>query len=120
MGANDKGEGFMNLVEENEIEYPRTVRVSRPAGEYDEKGNYTETEIEVIGSMIADIQLSLKIRDLISENGSGVSDHAAYLLFCNPAVPILAGDRVYDGERVFAVESVGEWGSHTECVMKKM
>jgi hypothetical protein len=48
-----------------------------------------------------------------------VTESAAWLLFCNPLVAIMAGDRVYDGERGFVVESVGEWGSHTECVMKK-
>ncbi len=115
----EKG-GGMNLVEESEIEYPRVVRVSRPAGGYDADGNYTETEAEVIGSMIADIQISLRIRRLVSESGSGVTESAAWLLFCNPPVPILAGDRVYDGGRTFMVESVGEWGSHTECVMKKV
>lgn len=110
----------MNLVEEREIEYPRTVRVARPSGEYDANGNYTETEVEVIGRMTADIQLSLRVRKLASENGTGISESAAWLLFCNPPAAILAGDRVYDGERTFAVETVGEWGSHTECVMKKM
>lgn len=110
----------MNLVEESEIEYPRMVRVNRPSGEYDANGNYTETETEVIGSMVADIQLSLKIRDLISESGTGITDHAAYLMICKPPVPILAGDGVYDGEQAYAVESVGEWGSHTECVMKRI
>ena len=110
----------MNLMEESEIDYPRIVRVTRPGGEYDANGNYTETETEVIVSMLADVQLSLRIRRLTSESGSGVTESAAWLLFCNPPFPILAGDRVYDGERTFAVESVGEWGSHTECVMKKI
>ena len=109
----------MNLVEESDIEYPRTVRVTRPSEGYDANGNYAETEIEVIGSMVADIQLSLRVRRLASESGTGITDSAAWLLFCNPPAPILAGDRVYDGGRAFSVESVGEWGSHTECVMKK-
>lgn len=110
----------MNLVEKSEIEYPRTVRVTRPAGTYDTAGNYVETETEVIANMIADIQLSLKIRRLASENKTGVSESAAWQMFCNPPVTILAGDRVYDGDRIFTVESAGEWGSHTECVMKKV
>lgn len=110
----------MNLVEEREIEYPREVRVGRPSGTYDESGRCTESEGTVIEHMAADIQLSLKVRRLVSENGTGASDDAAWIMFCVPPVPIMPGDRVYDGGRVFAVESAADWGSHVECVMKRV
>jgi len=108
----------MNLIEEREIDYPRTVRIARPAGAYDESGRYVEMEREIISEMTADIQFSLKVRKLVSESGTGVSGCAAWVMFCNPPAPILAGDRVYDGGRTFVVEAAGEWGSHTECIMK--
>jgi hypothetical protein len=112
--------GAMNLLEPDEIEYPREVRVARPGGAYDEAGNYMETETTVIERMDADIQLSQKIRKLASEDGTGMSDSALWIMYCVPETPIETGDRVYDGERVFRVEAVGDWGSHTECVMKKV
>jgi hypothetical protein len=110
----------MNLVDEREIEYPRTARVARPSGTYDAAGLYTESETTVIESLTVDIQLSLRVRRLISENGTGTTDSAAWIMFCAPPVPILAGDRVYDDiGRMFTVEAAGDWGSHTECVMKR-
>lgn len=108
----------MNLVDEREIEYPRTVRIARPSGSYDEAGRYTESETTVIERMTADIQLSLQVRRLASESGTGMTDDAVWMMFCNPPRPIRAGDRVCDGDRVFVVEAVGDWGSHVECVMK--
>jgi len=110
----------MNLLEPEEIEYPREVRVARPGGEYDDAGNYTETETTVIERMAADIQLSLKIRKLASEDESGVTDNALWIMYCVPPVPIEAGDRVYEGARVFRVEAAGDWGSHTECVVREV
>jgi hypothetical protein len=109
----------MKLMEISEIDFPRRVRVCRPAGSYDESGRYVESETEVIAQMIADIQFSLKVRKLVSVNGTGVSDSAAWVMYCIPPATVLAGDRVYAGAEEFEVEAVGEWGSHTECVMKK-
>jgi hypothetical protein len=111
-------EGYdMNLLEPDEIEYSREVRVARPGGVYDDAGNYTETEATIIECMTADIQLSLKIRNLVSENETGVSDNTLWIMYCVPPAAIETGDRVYDGTRIFRVEAVGDWGSHTECVI---
>jgi hypothetical protein len=113
-------ETSMNLLEPEEIEYPREVRIARPGGMYDDAGNYTETETTVIEHMAADIQLSEKIRKLASEDGTGISDTALWIMYCVPDAAIETGDRVYDGERVFRVEAAGDWGSHMECVMKEV
>ncbi len=109
----------MQLVYERDMEYPRQVRVSRPSGSYDEAGRYMEGNVTVIERMAVDIQLSLRVRQFDSKSGTGVSDNAVWVMYCMPPVPILAGDRVHDGERVFAVEAVGDWGSHMECLMQQ-
>ncbi len=110
----------MKLIEAGEIDYSRTVRVCRPSETYDEDGRYVESETEICSGMIADIQFSLKVRKLVSETRTGVSDCAKWIMFCVPPAPVLEGDRVYDDDRAFVIEAVGEWGSHTECVMKKL
>lgn len=109
----------MNLFTEQDIEYPFTVAVWRSSGGYDGAGNYRETRETVIASMTADIQLSLKIRNLVRETKTGTADTALYLMFCQPPCPIVAGDTVIEGERAFSVESVHDWGSHTECVLAR-
>ena len=110
----------MNLLEESDIEYPLTVTVNRAVGSYDGSGKYTETITTVIGNMAADIQLSLKVRQFTSENGTGLSDSAVWMMYCLPPLPIREGDHIYDGTREFTVTAVGDWGSHVECVMKKI
>lgn len=100
--------------------YPLIVNVRRPRETYNEGGNYEETFDTVAERMPADIQLSLKIRNLKSENESGFSDRAAWLMFSEPSVKLLEGDHVWDGERNFIIEAVGDWGSHVECVMRKV
>jgi len=109
----------MNLLEEIEIDYPYTVTVTRPSPEYDSAGNYTETFETVIASMRADIQLSIKIRNYLSEDNTGTSNNALWMMFCCPPMTVREGDHVTDGTRTFIVDAVGEWGSHTECVMRK-
>jgi hypothetical protein len=94
--------------------------VARQTGTRDADGNYIAAEETIIGRMSADIQLSLKVRTLISEDGTGVSDTALWIMYCVPPAAILAGDRVYDGARVFAVDASSDWGSHTECVMREV
>jgi hypothetical protein len=109
----------MNLLEEIDIEYPLTVTVNRAAGSYDGSGRYSETMTTVIGNMAADIQLSLKVRQFSSENATGLSDSAVWMMYCLPPTPIREGDRISDGAREFLVTAVGDWGSHVECVMRK-
>jgi len=101
-------------------DYPLTVNVNRPSITYDEDGNYLETFAVVAENMPADIQLSLKIRNLKSENASGFSDSAEWMMFAGPDVKLLEGDNVTDGERNFVIEAVGDWGSHIEYVMRKV
>ena len=110
----------MNLLKENEIDYPYTVTVNRPQSGFNESGDYVGSFETVIASMTADIQLSLKVRKLISEDRTGISENALWIMFCNPPRTIRGGDRVSDGTRTFIVDAVGEWGSHTECVMRKL
>jgi head-tail adaptor len=110
----------MNLLEPEEIEYPRMVSVVRPDGGYDDAGNYAETETTVIERMAADIQLTEKIRKIASENGTGISDAALWIMYCVPDAEIRTGDRVRDGDREYRVEAAGDWGSHVECVMKEI
>ena len=107
----------MSLWNPNDIEYPVTVTITRPQGTYDANGDYTESFATVNESMTADIQLSQRVRKLVSEDGSGTSDNGVWTMFCKPAVAIRIGDRVSDGTLAFAVEAVGDWGSHVECVM---
>ena len=107
----------MSLLTENDIDYPCTVTVTRPQGSYDEDGNYQESPLTVIDGMSADIQLSLRIRKLSTENGTGTSDNTVWAMFCVPPAEIRAGDSVSDGSRNFIVEGVGDWGTHCECVM---
>ena len=108
----------MNLFSENDIEYPFTVTVQRPQENFSSSGNYEESFETVIEGMTADIQLSLKIRKVISEDERGISDNTMWIMFCSPPEPILSGDRVSDGTRIFIVDAVGDWGSHSECVMR--
>lgn len=108
----------MSLLSETDIDYPLTVTVKRPNNTFDADGDYTESFATVIESMTADIQLSIKIRKLISEDKTGISDNTAWIMFCNPPSSIQAQDRVEDGTRTFIVNAVGDWGSHTECLMR--
>ena len=108
----------MSLFSENDIEYPSTVTVQRPLANFSNSGNYEESFETVIEGMTADIQLSLKVRKVVSEDEKGISDNTVWIMFCNPPGPILSGDRVSDGARIFVVDAVGDWGSHTECVMR--
>jgi len=108
----------MNLFSENDIEYPLTVTVTRPKDTFGDGGDYVESFDTVVDNLTADIQLSIKVRKLTSEDGTGVTDNAVWIMYCRPAAPIRPGDRVYDGSRTFIVDAVGEWGSHTECVMR--
>jgi len=108
----------MSLFNETDIEYPCTVKIERPLGTFSEAGDYEESFATVIEGMTADIQLSLKVRKVASEDETGMSDNTVWIMFCKPSVTIQAGDRVTDGTRIFCVDAVGEWGSHTECVMR--
>ncbi len=110
----------MNILVSDEIEYPLTVSVKRPKMSFDEYGNFEESFETVITGMTADIQLSLKIRRLLSEDKTGSTESTVWLMYCVPTMSIMEGDRVFDGMRTFIVDAVGEWGSHTECVMKKV
>ena len=109
----------MAILDETDFEYPRIVTVSRPGETFDESGDYTETYDTVITDMTADIQLSLKVRNLVSEDATGTSDRTVWLMFCKPSEAIQEGDRVSDDTgRIFIVNAVGDWGSHVECVMQ--
>lgn len=96
------------------------VTVTRPGSEFTESGDYDETAETIITDMTADIQLSLKVRSLLSEDETGSSGNAVWVMFCNPPVNIREGDHVSDGVRTFVVDAVGDWGSHTECIMRKV
>lgn len=108
----------MSLFDEADIEYPFKVTVKRPKGEFSEAGNYEESFETIITEMTADIQLSLKVRNLVSEDKTGAGDKMVWIMFCKPATSIRAGDSVFDGTRSFMIDAVSEWGSHTECVMR--
>ncbi len=108
----------MTFFDESDIDYPLTVTVTRPQGTYSANGDYSETFDTIIQNMTADIQLSLKVRKLIAENTTGTSDNTVWTMFCIPSQPIQTSDRVFDGTRTFVVDGVGDWGSHTECVMR--
>ena len=110
----------MSFLDENEIDYPCIVSVSRPETNFDVSGDYEESFDTLIESMTADIQLSLKVRRLLSEDRTGSTGNRVWIMFCNPPQTIMEGDRVSDGSRTFIVDAVGEWGSHTECVMRKL
>ncbi len=110
----------MSILINDEIEYPYTVSVRRPKMSFDEYGNFEESFKTVIASMTADIQLSLKIRRLMNEDKTGSTESTVWLMFCVPPKSIMEGDKVSDGIRTFIVDAVGEWGSHTECIMKKV
>jgi len=110
----------MRLFEETDIERPFTVTVTRPLESFGEAGDYEESFETVISGMKADIQLSLKIRKLLREDGRGTDDATVWMMYCDPPAPILSGDRVSDGERGFVVQAVADWGSHTECVMERI
>jgi len=110
----------MSLFDVTDIEYPLMVTVQRPQETFSETGNYQESSTTVIEGMTADIQLSLKVRKVASEDETGMSDNTVWIMFCKPSKTIKRGDRVTDGTRTFIVDAVGEWGSHTECVMRIM
>ena len=110
----------MNLFDETDIEYPFTVTVTRPQGTFTGSGDYNESFNTVIAVMTADIQLSLKVRKVVSEDETGSSDNMVWIMYCAPPSQILSGDRVSDGTRRFVIDAVGEWGSHSECVMRKI
>ncbi len=108
----------MTILDERDFDYPHTVTVSRPGELCNENGDYDGICENIITDMTADIQLSLKVRNLISEDSTGVSGQAVWLMFCNPPDIIRAGDRVTaDDGRVFIVDAVGDWGSHVECIL---
>jgi len=108
----------MKLFQAEEIDYPAVVDVLRPSGTYDSGGNYGEQFSTVITGMTADIQLSLKIRNLVTENTTGESDNTVWIMYAEPPVPIIAGDRVTDGARTYSVDETAVWGTHVECYMK--
>ncbi len=110
----------MNLFNETDIEYPFTVTVTRPQETFTSSGDYNESFDTVIVGMTADIQLSLKVRKVVSEDETGSSDNTVWIMYCAPPAQILTGDRVSDGTRTFVIDAVGEWGSHSECVMRKI
>ena len=109
----------MNLFDENDVDYPLTVSVKRPQEGFDGEGNYEESFVTVVESMNADIQMSLRVRSVVSENGTGISSAMMWIMYCKPPQVISEGDRVSDGSRIFTVDSVGEWGTHTECIMRQ-
>ena len=110
----------MSFLNEKEIDYPCTVSVSRPNTNFDVSGDYDESFDTLIESMTADIQFSLKVRSLLSEDRTGSTENRVWIMFCNPPQTIMEGDRVSEGSRIFIVDAVGEWGSHTECIMRKV
>jgi len=110
----------MSLLIENEIEYPCVVSVSRPGTGFNESGDYDESLETIIDSMKADIQLSPRVRKLMSEDNTGSSENTVWIMFCNPPQTMQDGDIVSDGIRTFVVDAVGDWGSHTECIMRKV
>ena len=110
----------MSFLNEKEIDYPCTVSVSRPKTNFTVSGDYDESFDTLIESMTADIQLSLKVRRLLSEDRTGSTENRVWKMFCNPPQTIMEGDRVSEGSRIFIVDAVGEWGSHTECIMRKV
>jgi hypothetical protein len=109
----------MNLMNEREIDFPRTVTVTRLPDAYDNNGGYVGEPAVVVSGMVADIQQSLRVRSLQSEDRTGCSDNTAWLMFCLPPAPLREGDRVSDGCRTFVIDSVADWGSHVECTMRK-
>jgi hypothetical protein len=110
----------MSIIGESDIDYPRTVTVSRPAEGFDDTGDFIEGADVIVTGMTADIQQSLKIRNHLDEDASGTSDKTVWLMFSAPPVPLRAGDIVSDGDRTFIIDSVGDWGSHTECIMRQI
>lgn len=110
----------MSLLNDSDIEYPYTVTVTRPHNTFGEDGNYTESFDTIIEGMTADIQLSLKIRNLVAEDKTGTSDSTVWIMYCNPPAAIQTGDRVTDGTRTFTVDAAADWGSHTECMMRNV
>ena len=103
----------------NEIEYPCTVTVTRPHNTFGDDGSSIESFDTIIEGMTADIQLSLKDHELVEEDGTGTSDSAVWIMYCNPPAAIQAGDRVTDGVRTFSVYAVVNWGNHKEYMMRK-
>ena len=110
----------MNLLNENEIEYPCTVTITRPHNTFGDDGSSIESFDTIIEGMTADIQLSLKVRDLVAEDETGTSDNTVWIMYCNPPAAIQTGDRVTDGARIFTVDGAADWGSHTECTMRRL
>jgi len=110
----------MSIFNEQEIDYSFIVSVKRPGTTISDSGDYEESFEMIIENMKADIQLSLKIRRLLSETSSGSTDNTVWIMFCNPPLLIREGDRVFDGTRTFIIDAVGEWGSHVECFMRKI
>ncbi len=110
----------MSLFEETDIDYPFTVTVKRPKATFTETGSYTESFDTIVEGMTVDIQLSLKVRKVVSEDKTGMTENMVWIMFCDPPAAIMSGDLVTDGSRTFSVEAVGDWGSHTECVMRKV
>jgi hypothetical protein len=108
----------MSAFELTAEDYPRTVAIHRPGGEFDTTGIFIDETTVLIPSMPADIQQSLKIRNHLSEDSTGVSDNVVWLMFCQPPVPLREGDLVIDTGLTFVIDSVGDWGTHTECIMR--
>ncbi len=61
-----------------------------------------------------------KVRKVVSEDETGMTGNTVWIMFCKPLAAIQSGDRVSDGIHTFIVDAVGEWGSHTECIMRKV
>lgn len=110
----------MSAFELTADDYPRTVAIRRPCGGFDTTGSFVDETTVLIPSMPADIQQSLKIRNHLSEDSTGVSDNVVWLMFCQPPAPLREGDMVIDSGRTFVIDSAGDWGTHTECIMRKL
>jgi len=100
--------------------YPRTVTVRRPANGFSDAGDFTGEMVVVTDHLPADIQLSLQVRRMAAVDKRGMSEDTAWLMFCEPPVPLVTGDLVEDevSGASYRIDAAGDWGTHTECVMR--
>jgi len=108
----------MILFDERDIDDPRLVTVERPSREFDDDGNYLETFETVVTGLAADIQYSLRVRTVVSEDTTGTSGSGIWIMYCHADADIRPEDRIRDDGRTFTVDAVGDWGTHLECVMR--
>lgn len=108
----------MSFLDLSGSDYTCTVTVTRPGGDFDESGDFSDESTVIVSDMTADIQQSLQIRNHLSEDRSGTSDSTAWIMFCVPPITLSSGDLVDDGDRTFVIDAVGDWGTHVECVMR--